>query len=225
MATLLGGSVDLIETAIALSLGDEYGRDSMAHVFESLARPFEVFQQGRHEVAVPFTQGAVVSFPKPVGLRRAYVFPWSDVANYPTTLGAQTSVGRFALLPPWLGYTANRLMRLGVGGLLQSKSATASGSRRAIDGLKRRYAGRDEFALVVRAERGGRSLAMWLGGRGQASITAFAAAEFARLLAEGAVQQPGIWLPEQAVEHERFFTSLGKAGWTVSDTPHGGAAH
>lgn len=45
MASALGG-VDAIETAIALSLGDEYGPDSMFHVLDSVKGAFEVFRGG-----------------------------------------------------------------------------------------------------------------------------------------------------------------------------------
>lgn len=156
----------------------------------------------------------MVEFPAPIGLQRAYLFPWSDVVNYPLTLGAKTSVGRFALLPPWLGRAASGLMRLGVGGLLRGGSA-ADGSRRAIARLKRHCAGRDAFGLVVRAERAGRASTMSIGGRGQAEITAYAAADFARLLAQEAVQRPGVWLPEQIFDPEPFLRSLAEAGWAL----------
>ncbi|MFZ5894702.1 MAG: saccharopine dehydrogenase family protein [Myxococcota bacterium] len=214
MAAMLGG-VDMIETAIALSLGDEYGPDSMVHVLESLKQPFEILREGHSHSALPFTESRTVEFPPPIGPQRAYVFPWSDVVNYPSTLGAQTSVGRFALLPAWLGRAASGLMKLGVSGLLHGSSA-ASRRRKAIDGLKRWYTGHDEFGLVVRAERAGRVLTMSLGGRQQAEITAYAAADFARQLAQGAVQRPGLWFPEQVFDPERFLSSLAEAGWSTA---------
>ena len=92
LAALLGG-IDAIETAIALSLGDEYGADSMLHIADSLAQPFRVLGDGQHQAKVPFTDGIAHEFPIPISKQRAYLFPWSDVVNYPTTLGARTSVG------------------------------------------------------------------------------------------------------------------------------------
>jgi saccharopine dehydrogenase-like NADP-dependent oxidoreductase len=51
-----------------------------------------------------------------------------------------------------------------------------------------------------------------LAGRGQASGTAIGAAAVARALAEGEVEQSGIWLAEQVVPPGPFFERLGAKG-------------
>lgn len=45
LATVVGRA-DRIETSILLSLGDEYGPDSLHHVLEAVAQPFDVLEDG-----------------------------------------------------------------------------------------------------------------------------------------------------------------------------------
>lgn len=206
------GRVDGVETAILLSLGDEYGADSLQHVLDALVQPFQVLEDGRTHEAVPFSEGRRVQFPEPIGARTAYLFPWSDVVYYPETLGARTSLGRFALEPAWLGGFASLLVRAGARRWLRHPGYLR-GNRRAIDRLKRVYSGQDRFALVVTVEGGGRAMKMSLSGRHQADATADAAAELARALAAGEMQRPGVWLPEEVISHERFFEALAALGW------------
>jgi saccharopine dehydrogenase-like NADP-dependent oxidoreductase len=207
------GRVDRIETAILLSLGDEYGPDSLHHVLEAVAQPFNVLEEGRGHEAAPFSRGKRIDFPEPLGSRTAYLFPWSDVIYYPKTLGARTSLGRFALEPGWVGGLAALLVRAGARRWLK-RPGFFRGNRRAIDRFKRIYAGHDRFALVVTVEGSGRVMKMSLTGRHQADATAAGAAELARALAAGEVEQAGVWLPEEVISHERFFEALALLGWT-----------
>lgn len=206
------GRVDSVETAILLSLGDEYGPDSLHHVLEAVTQPFTVLRAGHRLPAVPFSEGARVVFPTPLGARTAHLFPWSDVVYHPKTLGAQTSVGRFALEPAWAGRLASVLVRAGARRWLK-RPGFSRGNRRAIDRLKRIYAGHDHFALVVTVEGGGRVMTMSLAGRHQADATVAGAAELARALAAGEVERAGVWLPEEVISPERFFDALAALGW------------
>ncbi|MEO8179763.1 MAG: saccharopine dehydrogenase NADP-binding domain-containing protein [Deltaproteobacteria bacterium] len=205
------GSVDRIETALLLSLGDEYGPDSLHHVLEALTHPFSVLEDGRRHEVVPFSDGRRVDFPEPLGSRIAYRFPWSDGVYYPKTLGARTSLGRFALEPAWAGGLVALLVRAGAPRWL-ARHGFFRGNRSAIERIKRRYTGSDRFALVVTVEGCGRRVKMSLWGRHQADVTADAAAEFARALAAGEMGQAGVWLPEEVICHERFFSSLASLG-------------
>lgn len=209
------GSVDRIETAILLSLGDEYGPDSLDHVLEAVTQPFQVLEEGRRYDAAPFSHGREVAFPQPLGPHTAYLFPWSDVVYYPKTLGARTALGRFALEPKWAGRLASVLVRAGARRWLR-RPGMLRGNRRAIDRLKRRYAGQDRFALVVTVEGDRRVLSMSLSGRHQADATAAGAAELARALAAGEVDRAGVWLPEEVISHERFFEALASRGWRAT---------
>jgi hypothetical protein len=68
------------------------------------------------------------------------------------------------------------------------------------------------IALVVTVEAGAHTATMGLVGRRQAEATAAGAAELVRVLANAEVAGPGVWLPEQAVAHERFFERLAARG-------------
>jgi saccharopine dehydrogenase-like NADP-dependent oxidoreductase len=206
LANELGGA-ERIETSLLLSLGDEFGPDSLRHVLESISQPFAVLENGQERRVEPFSEGRSVAFPEPVGPKMAYLFPWSDVVYYPKTLGARTAVGRFALEPPWVGRLASRLVELGIGGPLRRPAAQAA-LMRAVERLKPHRKGTDKFALVVTVEAKGRARRMALVGQHQADVTAAGAAELARSLAEKEVHLPGFWLPEQLVSPERFFAIL-----------------
>jgi saccharopine dehydrogenase-like NADP-dependent oxidoreductase len=214
LATELGGA-ERIETSILLSLGDEFGPDSLRHVLESVSQSFTVLEDGRERRAAPFSHGRQVAFPEPVGPKTAYLFPWSDVVYYPTTLGVRTAVGRFALEPPWMGLLASILVKVGVGGALRRPGAPAA-LVRAVERLRAHRQGADRFALVVTVEAQGRAKRMTLAGQHQADVTAAGAAELARGLADKEVDVPGVWLPEQVVSSERFFAMLAAANWLPS---------
>jgi saccharopine dehydrogenase (NAD+, L-lysine forming) len=207
------GSVERIETAILLSLGDEYGPDSLSHVLEAAFESWTVVEDGRPREAMAFRQGRTIEFPAPLGSRTAYLFPWSDVACYPKTLGARTALGWFALDPPWAGRLVSALLRTRARSWL-ARPGFLAGNRRAIEKLQGLYAGHDRFALVVSAEGGGRVVSASLAGRRQADATAAGAAVLARALAAGDIAESGVWLPEQVVSHERFFDALSSLGYT-----------
>jgi hypothetical protein len=57
---------------------------------------------------------------------------------------------------------------------------------------------------------------MTLAGRHQADATAAGAAELARALAAGEVEQAGVWLPEEVICHKGFFDAIAPLGWKPS---------
>ncbi len=207
------GSIERVETSILLNLGDEFGPDSLHYVLEAVTQPFSVMDDGLTREAQPFSEGSTVPFPGLARPRTAYLFPWSDVAYYPTTLGARTAIGRFALEPGWAGRAVSLLMRTGARSWFQ-RPRFSRGSRRALERLGRHYAGRNAFSVLVTAAGNGRSARMSLTGRHQADATAAVAALQVRLLASGELRRPGVWLPEQIVRPGPFFEALSRLGWT-----------
>lgn len=212
LASVLG-SIERIETAILLSLGDEYGPDSLGYVIEAVTATWPVIEDGRLREAAAFSEGQRIEFPAPMGPCTAYLFPWSDVAYYPKTLGAKTSLGRFALDPPWTARLISSLVNTRARSWFE-RPDVISKTRLAVKGLERLYARHDRFALVVTAEAAGRKIRMSLAGRHQADATAAAAAELARALTTGEIGDAGVWLPEQVVSADRFFDALSTLGWT-----------
>jgi len=209
------GAAERIETAILLSLRDEFGPDSLRHVLESVSQPFSVLEDGRSTSTLPFSRGVRVVFPEPVGSKTAYRFPWSDVVYYPKTLGVRTAVGRFALEPSWAGRLASVLVRLGATkGLGRPERMKAF--LHLIERIKGRSSRGDAFALAVTVQGAGRTMRIGLSGRHQADATAAGAAELARQLAAGEVSSAGVWLPEEIVSPVRFFAMLAEHGFTPS---------
>jgi saccharopine dehydrogenase-like NADP-dependent oxidoreductase len=209
------GRMERLETAILLSLGDEYGPDSLKHFVDALMQAYTVLEDGERREALPFSEAERMLFPEPLGLRIAYLFPWSDVVYYPKSLGARTALGRLALDPPWVGRLASLLVRAGARSWLRRRSFF-EGNRRFIDRLKRCYANHDAFGLVVTAENAGHIVRMSLAGRHQADVTAAGAAELTRALAAEEIGEPGVWLPEQVISYQGFFDAIGSMGWEPS---------
>lgn len=205
------GRAERIETSILLSLGDAFGADSLQHVVESLKHPFKLFRNGRYETATPFSDPARTLFSS-LGPRAAYVFPWSDVVYYPKTLGVRTAVGRLALDPPWVGRLLRFLVKAGAPRWLEQHGLLGKQSR-VIERLKGACAGIDHFALRVTIEGAGQSASMSLTGHRQAEVTAAGGAELCRMLAAHEVSKPGVWLPEQVVSADAFFSALERLGW------------
>jgi hypothetical protein len=133
---------------------------------------------------------------------------------YPKTLGAQTAIGRLALEPPWVNGLLRLLIGMGAPEWLRRLGGHQSQSRLRAR-IKRAHAERDRFALLVRVERAGKTMAMCLTGRHQAEVTAAGAAELCRMLVMREVSAPGVWLPEQVVPTAAFFAAIERLGWQV----------
>jgi saccharopine dehydrogenase-like NADP-dependent oxidoreductase len=202
------GGVDAIETALLLGVGDAYGGDSLVFLFEELAQEYQVLIDGQLQAAHAFDRSKRVTFPSPIGERRAYPIPFRDQIYYPRTLGARTSMAWIALDPRWLGPVISAATRLGARGL--------AGRSRRLHGLteklRRRYRRCDRFALVVEVRRAERVVRSTLVGTRQAQATALGTAAIVEALHAGEANKPGVWLAEQAIAPEPFLSRLEAGG-------------
>ncbi len=205
------GRVDAIETALLLGLGDVYGADSMAFIFEEIAQPYSIRVEGRPQDVNAFERPRRIHFPAPVGRQVAYTMPFRDQLYYPQTLGAKTAVARIALDPPWLGRVVAALLRGGLRRLLRRGGARGS-VRRLIERLRARYVGRDHYALVVDVRGGGRAVRSTLVGRKQADATAVGVYAITEALRSREVNEPGVWLAEQVIAPTPFLARLAAHG-------------
>jgi saccharopine dehydrogenase-like NADP-dependent oxidoreductase len=205
------GTVDAIETALLLGVGDAYGADSMVFLLAELAERYDVLVDGRSRTARAFGESKRVVFPDPIGERLAYTIPFRDQLYYLRTLGARTSIARIALEPAWLGRAVAMIARLG-GRALTRRSGPRAAMHRWTEALRRRYADTDRFALVVEVRRGNRVVRAKLIGRKQAHATAVGAAAIAQALFTREVDAPGIWLAEQVIDPDRFLARLAAEG-------------
>jgi saccharopine dehydrogenase (NAD+, L-lysine forming) len=214
------GAVESVEVGVLLSVGDTYGPASRAYLMEEIALPYAVRIEGREVPARPFGGYARVDFPPPLGRRVAYLFPFSDQIFFPKTLGARTSLSRLSLEPAWLGALLAVLVRLRVTAMLGRRSGAEERVQRLNAWLRRRYEGRDGYGVALEVEGARGRVRASLAGRGQAAATAIGAAAVVRALAEGEVEQAGIWLAEEVVAPESFFGHLATRGLvpTVEET-------
>lgn len=205
------GQVDAVETALLLGLGDSYGTDSMAFIFEELSQPYSIVIDGQQQAVNAFARSKLVAFPAPVHVRRAYTMPFRDQLYYPATVGARTAIGRIALDPPWLAQVISLLLHLGLRRMLRRGRARGA-VHGLIEKLRGRYSGRDHYALVVEARGGGRTIRATLVGRQQAEATAVGVGAITEALWSGEMQAPGVWLAEQVIAPDAFLARLAAHG-------------
>jgi saccharopine dehydrogenase-like NADP-dependent oxidoreductase len=215
------GAVESVESNVLLSVGDSFGPASRTYLLEEIALPYAVRIDGTELPMRPFAGSARLTFPRPHGKRTAYLFPFSDQVFFPETLGARTALSRLALEPPWLAPLLSGLIRLRVTAMLRRRAGAEERLQRATAWLQRRYEGRDFYGVVVEVLGSRGRVRASLVGHGQASGTAIGAAAVVRSLAQGEVEQPGIWLAEQVVLPEPFFERLATRGLvpTVEQSP------
>jgi len=216
LANALGG-VDEIETALLLDAADISGPASFAYFVQELAMSFDVHVDGHDHRRRAFSEPRIVDFLPPVGPRLSYLFPFSDQVLYPRTLGVRTAITRLAINPPWLARGLSLLSATGIVSLLASESVRGLLGRGKRDRPSKEGA---PFALRVDVRHGSHSRHATLAGRTQADAAALGAAGVARALAEGMVQAPGAWMPEQVIAPAPFLARLAAHGMTV-DFPTG----
>ena len=205
------GQVDSVETALLLGLGDVYGGDSMAFLFQEICQPYSIVVDGESQIVNAFENSKRVDFPAPIGSRRAYAMPFTDQLYYPRTLDAKTAVARIALDPPWLAQTLATLLPLGLRRLLR-RGGSRGPVHQLIEKLRVRYSGLDHYALLVDVRAGDRMIRATLVGRGQATATAVGVGAIVEALWSREMDVPGVWLVEQVVAVQPFLARLAAQG-------------
>jgi saccharopine dehydrogenase (NAD+, L-lysine forming) len=208
LAQTLGGA-DAIETALLLCASDVTGPASFDYFLQELAMPFEIHVDGADRAARAFSEPRTVEFPAPLGVRPAYLFPFSDQVLYPRTMGARTAVTCLAIEPASLARGLAAVLRFGAGRVIAWPAL-----RHAV---ARARAGRSPqagtvFALRVDMRHHDRSGHATLLGGAQADAAAAGAAAVLRSLLDGEVAEPGAWMPEQVIDPARFFSRLAARG-------------
>jgi saccharopine dehydrogenase-like NADP-dependent oxidoreductase len=205
------GEVDAVETALLMSVGDAYGADSMAFLLDEITTPYTVTVNGQTKEAHTFEQHELVTFPDPIGSRRAYSMSFRDQLYYPATLGAKTAIARLALDPPWLGAALEKLTKLGARSWL-GHAGSGETMHGLMERLRTRYKKLDQFALVVEVRGRDRVVRSSLIGHVQADAAAAGAGAVVEALYRGEIVEPGVWLAEQVVAPEPFFARLAGHG-------------
>jgi saccharopine dehydrogenase-like NADP-dependent oxidoreductase len=213
VADTLGGA-DVIETSLLLSASDASGPASFDYFVKELTMPFAVHVDGADRPAHAFSDPRVIEFPAPFGARSAYLFPFSDQVLYPRTMGARTVLTRLAIEPARLGRLLAASVRLGAVRLVSRDRVRNVLAKRRSDRASNEDAVR--FALRVDVIHDGRSAHATLLGGPQADAAAAGASATVRSLMEGEVSEPGVWMPEQVISPQGFFSRLAQHGMTVA---------
>ena len=115
---------------------------------------------------------------------------------------------RLAIDPPWVTALVAALVRTRVADLTPQPTLRR-GVKHFIGILRKAYAARERYALVVEAShRNGSRLCLSLTGHNQSEGTAVAAALIADALDRGDVERAGVWFAEQVIAVEPFFAAL-----------------
>jgi saccharopine dehydrogenase-like NADP-dependent oxidoreductase len=211
LADGLGGAEEIV-TSLLLSARDVAGPASFDYFLQELSMPFKIHVNGADLPAYAFSGQRPVEFPPPVGMRSAYLFPFSDQVLYPRTMGARTALTRLAIEPTWLAKLLVMVVRSGAAGLVSREAVRHAIARRRT----KRVPGEDNlFALRVDVTHDGQSGHATLLGRGQADAAAAGAAGVLRVLLDGDVARPGAWMPEQVIDPGPFFARLATRGLAV----------
>jgi saccharopine dehydrogenase-like NADP-dependent oxidoreductase len=211
LASRLGGA-ESISTSLLLSAHDQSGPASMTYLAKELTMPFNRYVNGQDQPASPFSDPLRVEFPLPFGERDAYLFPFSDQVLYPLTMEASTVETRLAIDPPRLARLLAVILRLGAARLIEARRV-----RETVLHLRRHGTTNDapKFALRVDVTRGDRSASATLVGIAQARAAAAGAVCTIRALVGGSVG-PGVWMPEQVLNEQLFFSRLAERGLEVN---------
>jgi saccharopine dehydrogenase (NAD+, L-lysine forming) len=211
LAQNLGGA-QVIETSLLLSARDVTGPASFDYFLQELSMIFDLHVDGANRPVRAFSNPQRVEFPPPVGMRTAYLFPFSDQVLYPRTLGARTVLTRLAIEPPILAELLATLIWLGAATLFLKPFLRNTISRLRSKNLPRADT---RFALRVDVSHHGRSSHAMLIGHTQAAAAAAGAIGIFRPLLDGEVTEPGAWMPEQVIDAEQFLRRLASAGLHV----------
>jgi hypothetical protein len=195
---------------------DAAGPASFAYFLQELAMHFDVHVDGADRPARAFSEPHPVEFPAPVGVRPAYLFPFSDQVLYPRTMGVRTAVTRLAIEPTGVARLLAVAVRLGAVRLADWQPLRRAITRQRPD---RSSAAGTGFALRVDVTHHGRSSHAWLQGPVQADAAAAGATAVMRSLLDGEVAEPGAWMPEQVIDPARFFARLAARGLSVEMGP------
>ena len=207
------GGLTRLQTNTLLSMSNSHGEAAITYTLSEAGQTYRFPDAAQPERS--FVKRKTVDFCGATGRITAYRFPFPSQFFYRETLGAEAS-SWLALGPVWVGTLLSMLIRLGAQPLLQT--AWLRGFLHQMTPLLSKLpGGTPEFIVTVDAEGPTGRRRYRLEGRHvrQSEATALGIKAMLDQL-ETSSPPPGIWLPEQWVEPERFFARLAQEGLSVS---------
>jgi saccharopine dehydrogenase-like NADP-dependent oxidoreductase len=209
------GKADSVQTNLLLSVGDKFGSAALDYMLEVLPLSFNIIEKGKERKVRNLIESSKANFIDPINERTVYRYILPDQFFYPNTLGVHTSGSFFALDPVWIMKIFVASMKVGTGTLLKFKTVRIIFKKLFLF-LQNLYNGKDIWAITVDVKGSEKRCILTIKGYGETYPTAIGAVIKARTLFENKVNKPGIWLPEQVIEPNKFFIRLEEYGLKVN---------
>ena len=210
---------------------------SIETILDEISQPAMIFRDGEFQAMAPLGEEEYFMFPEPIGYAKTHLSLHSEVATIPLSLGDKGIQECFFKIT-FFGYSEAALRKmqflteLGLADkeLLDVKGVQVAPRDVLLALLNRSPAaktppvnkGYKDIATVVSGAQDGRPVTLrmytWAwpherwGMSGSKLMVASPPAVVARWLADGRLQDPGVWAPEQVVDGEAFFADLSERG-------------
>jgi saccharopine dehydrogenase-like NADP-dependent oxidoreductase len=210
---------------------------SIETILDEISKPAMIFRDGQFQEMAPISEEEYFLFPDPIGYAKTHLSLHSEVATIPLTL-ADKGIQECFFKITFFGYSESALRKmqfLTELGLADKEPLAVKGGSVAprdvlIALLNKAPAaktppvnlGYKDIATVVTGTQGESRVALrmdtWAWPHegwemsGSKLMVASPPAVVARWLADGRLQRPGVWAPEQVVEGDRFFADLSQRG-------------
>ena len=210
---------------------------SVNTILDEISKPSMIFRDGEFQEMAPLSEEEFFLFPDPIGYAKTHLSLHSEVATIPLSLEDKGIQECFFKIT-FFGYSEAALRKmqflteLGFADLdpIQVDSVQVAPRDVLITLLKRAPAahtppvnkGYKDIATVVTGQMQGRKTELridtWAWPHpewkisGSKLMVASPPAIVARWLADGSLDKPGVWAPEQIVDGARFFAALSERG-------------
>ncbi len=206
--------VDAVHSFLVMSLGDEAGPAVLEFMLEAASKSFSVVGNRERRPMWAFRGSREVDLPGKEKRVRAYRFPMPDQFFFPETLGVSTAGSWLAFQPAWINLSLAALSHSRAIRLLRWRMMRQAIAK-AVIWAESAFHGRKQVKAIVQASGSAGTVHLTVSGCGQSKATAASALVMARMLRDGPMSPPGVWLPEQVVEPSPYFQSLAELGWSV----------
>jgi len=189
-----------VENAFLVGLGEEHGIASLLWTFGHLGDP-EYREQAKFDFRAPYGQRTVLH----------YAFP--DQYTLPKTLPIESATSWLCMDSVPMTRLFGLMRRLGLSGVFRNPSFLGLFARL---GRRLRF-GREDCVVTTRVVGPQGTYQAWLTGRGEAFVTALAAAEAARQLAAASFGS-GVYHVEQVFRLDDFLPALRSEGVSFDES-------
>lgn len=210
---------------------------SIETILDEISQPAMIFRGGDFHAVAPLSEEEFFMFPEPIGYAKTHLSLHSEVATIPLSLATKGIQECFFKIT-FFGYSEAALRKmqfLSELGFASKEPIDVKGKEVAprdvlLALLNQAPAARTppvnkgykDIATVVVGTQGDKAVSLRLdtwawpheewGMSGGKLMVASPPAIVARWLADGRLQKPGVWAPEEVVDGEAFFADLAKRG-------------